>query len=256
MALAQHSPTMSVRDSLIAFGLVKSDAEKARASLPIVPIASATDERGKMVHVRGRVEAVGDPVMAQFSGRDVVWCVVEHRQLGQLSIEGQSGRNEVEVWREMFRSGAASTFDVVDESGLRARVMIGSGVFEANVNDPLTESAAPTSTNATWRERRGGRIALETQGVTFELPAHAIDESARLNDMPADLDRFFRKRGVIPTQFMAMLQRENQFREATIDIGATVEVIGEAEVGRDDRNTGYRDGERIVVIRPKFVVVD
>jgi hypothetical protein len=254
---------MSFRDALVQLGVLKSASAKARDEVPLGRIVGA---RGRS-RLRGRARSLETPLVAPFTGRHAVFWAVEHREQGTVRKQTSRGSEiEIAVWRQQFRSGAMTSFEIVDDDGARARVVLPPLALEADTRDPVLETLsdgplreqvlelrASRTLNATWIELPRSRIAVASGGVSVELDVSRVTDAPRLNELPPDLDAFFRARGVAATRYMGLV-REHELDEARIEVGAMVEVIGDASLGRDALGDGYRGGGSLVMLAPEFVL--
>jgi hypothetical protein len=210
------------------------------------------------VRVRGTIVSPDAPLTAQFSGAPSVFWAVTYIELDTIAMTGSrtGDTQEQVIRRQHFRTGRSMPFEIVEASGARARLEIGVEWMEGGAKDAMVSAAVmdalPTGhVTALWKERLGN-VELSSGGIAWQAPLRQVAESPRLNSMPADLEAFFRARGVAPTQYMGLL-KEHLFFEASLLVGMPVEVIGDAQQGLDPGGAAYRGGEGITMLRPKFI---
>lgn len=240
---------MSLRSALEWLGLRNTLLEEARLATPLGPLQDAVG----LVRVRGTIVPPATPLQAMFGGAPCVfWGATYLEQI--TAVESGRGGAEQPVWRQHFRSGHAMPFEIVDATGARAHVEVDVAQMEAGELDPSAYRDGDylgLRYNASWKERDGG-VELTAGSLAWKAPMGQVTENPRLNAMPTDLDAFLRARGVLPTQYMGLLQ-EHKFLEAALFVGMPVEIIGDARQGLDARGVTYRGGLGVTILRPRFI---
>jgi hypothetical protein len=243
---------MSLRTALEWLGIRKTALEEARAGTALVGIKGAVGQ----VRVRGTIVPPETPLFAMLSGSPCVHWAATYLERDTVNVQGgRGGETEQVIWRQHFRTGRSTSFDIADAAEAKARVEVDVDWMEAGARDPMSYEAADSligvHRNAEWKERHGN-LELSAGTIGWLAPMRQVTENQRLNSMPADLEAFLRAHGVAPTQFMGLLQ-EHKFFEAALVPGMPVEVIGDASQGLDPGGVAYRGGEGITVLRPRFI---